>query len=381
MIKKNLSIYLDVLRFGAALVVLLSHFAYPRFTGGRYLFIRDLNLGSDAVVIFFVLSGLVIAFTARKKDKTLRRFTFNRATRLISVAVPAVLLTFVLDRVGSSIDPVVYSGWWYNPLDLGDMLLSGLTFSSEWTGQGTRLGTNGPYWSLSYEVAYYILFGLAIFLKGPLRIALLAVSAMAFGFDVLLLLPAWLVGVWLFHRLQDSTKAPGNPTVLAIGPWIIYALMLAVDVPGFLTAMSESLTSVAAINGLRFSDEFAWNWILAGIFTVHLYGMASWLEGKKMFAVSAIRWLAGASFSLYLVHYPVLQFFEAVLPKSDIWLINDAVLLTLTIAVCLVFAELFERRLKPFRHAIRNVVPFRGATPPRTRAERTALRHEAHQPN
>lgn len=357
MIKKNLSIYLDLLRFAAAVVVLLSHFAYTRFSGGRYLFIRDLNLGSDAVVIFFVLSGLVIAFTAGAKDKTLGRFAFNRATRLISVAVPAVILTFILDRVGSSIDPAVYSGWWYNPIDLDQMLVSGLTFSSEWNGQAVRLGTNGPYWSLSFEVAYYILFGIAIFLKGPVRILLLAISIFAFGLNVMLLLPAWLIGVWLFHRLQQPTPEPTNAAFLAAAPWALYVLMLAVDVPGLLTTVTESLTSPSTVDALRFSDEFIWNWILAGIFTVHLYGMATWLNGRKMVAVAAIRWLAGASFSLYLVHYPVLQFFQAALPKSNVWFVDDLVLLSLTIAVCFVFAELFERRLKPFRQAIRSLGP------------------------
>ena len=65
----RLSVYLDATRAIAALVVLLSHFAYPRFTGGDYLIIRELNLGSDAVVIFFVLSGFVIAYTAENRDR------------------------------------------------------------------------------------------------------------------------------------------------------------------------------------------------------------------------------------------------------------------------------------------------------------------------
>ena len=72
---QRFSLYLDFLRFSAAMIVFLSHFAYPRFTDGTYSFIRDLNLGSDAVVFFFVLSGLVIAYTADTKDKTLKMGT------------------------------------------------------------------------------------------------------------------------------------------------------------------------------------------------------------------------------------------------------------------------------------------------------------------
>lgn len=350
MINKSLSIYLDLLRFLAAVVVLLSHFAYARYTGGRYLVIRDLNLGSDAVVIFFVLSGLVIALTSRVKDKTLGNYAFNRATRMFSVAVPTLVLAFALDRIGAAIDPVAYSGWWYNPVSFGRMLWSGLTFSSEWTGQQVRLGTNGPYWSLSYEVAYYVLFGAAMFLKGPKRWAVLGLSVLVFGFNVLILLPAWVIGVWLFHRLQRPDQmASAQAPVLAIAPWLVYIAMLALDVPQLLTNVTANVTSAETVAALRFSDEFLWNWLIAVCFTVHLMAMSVWLEHRKMFAIKAIRWLAGGSFSLYLLHYPLIQFFSAVLPKSGNWFVDDALLLGLTVAVCFIFAEIFERRLGPRR--------------------------------
>ncbi len=50
---KGLSLWLDVLRVMATFVVVFSHFAYPRFSNGAFQWFRDLNLGSDAVVILF----------------------------------------------------------------------------------------------------------------------------------------------------------------------------------------------------------------------------------------------------------------------------------------------------------------------------------------
>ncbi|MEQ1609536.1 MAG: hypothetical protein ABL956_11305 [Hyphomonadaceae bacterium] len=67
---RALSLWLDAARAGAAVVVLLSHFAYAWASGGGLAWIRDWNLGSDAVVLFFVLSGLVIAHTTAVKDHT-----------------------------------------------------------------------------------------------------------------------------------------------------------------------------------------------------------------------------------------------------------------------------------------------------------------------
>jgi peptidoglycan/LPS O-acetylase OafA/YrhL len=176
-VKAPFSLYLDGLRLLAAVTVLLSHFAYERFTGGRWLVIRDYNLGSDAVVLFFVLSGLVIAFAAGTKDRAGGAFLFARATRLYSVALPAVLATLLMDRLGAALDPAAYDGWWHNPAPVAEQLWYGLTYSGEWLSKGFRLGSNGPWWSLSYEVAYYLIFAAAMFLAGALRIVAILCSA------------------------------------------------------------------------------------------------------------------------------------------------------------------------------------------------------------
>ena len=66
---RTTSIYLDLVRFLAAVVVLLTHLAYKRFTGG--LIIEWRTYGNDAVMVFFVLSGYVIAHTVATRDREL----------------------------------------------------------------------------------------------------------------------------------------------------------------------------------------------------------------------------------------------------------------------------------------------------------------------
>jgi peptidoglycan/LPS O-acetylase OafA/YrhL len=70
---------------------------------------------------------------------------------------------------------------------------------------------------------------------------------------------------------------------------------------------------------------------------------------------AAIRWLAGASFSLYLLHYPVLQFTEAMLPEELPQIVRHPLLLAITLIVCFIGAALFERRLGVFRAALRRI--------------------------
>ncbi len=345
---RGFSIYLDLLRFGAAFVVLLSHFAYPRYSEGRWLWVRDLNLGSDAVIVFFVLSGLVIALVAERKRTGLRGFAFDRITRLVSVAFPALVIGFLLDRAGTWVARDAYSGWFHNPLPFWEHMLRGLTFSNEWGGMATRLGTNGPYWSLSYEAAFYGLFAVGFYMRGARRLALLALGAWVFGLNILLLMPAWLMGVWLYGRIASARLPEGKAAlVLAVLPVLAYGCALGLDLPDRMQALTGPLDRAW---NLRFSDEPIWNVLLSLMVVTHLTGMAGLLSERSLArsAPVAAR-LAGGSFSLYLLHYPVLQFLSSVLPGMEYPVLEDLIMLGAVLALCALFAQAFERPLALWR--------------------------------
>src|SRR6516165_11981732 len=101
---KALSLYLDALRFSAAFTVFLSHF--PRFSGG--LFWQMEPYGRTGVLVFFVLSGFVIAWVTATRERTLEEYALSRAARLYSVIIPAFILTAVLDHIAMGIDPSLY---------------------------------------------------------------------------------------------------------------------------------------------------------------------------------------------------------------------------------------------------------------------------------
>ena len=358
---RGFSTYLDALRALAALVVLLSHFAYSRFTDGHYLIIRDLNLGSDAVILFFVLSGFVIAYTRETKDHTWRQFAFNRATRLYSVALPAIGLTVVFDAIGASMHPAAYEGWWHSRTPLSVAVPVSAVFANEWGSAGLRLGTNGPYWSLSYEAAYYVLFACAVYLRGVQRCLLLAAGGLLFGLKVLLLLPAWILGAIVYHRLalsdncqERNWRAPAR--IAAAGTAAAYALCLALDIPETLMHLSTEWLGSHVITHLRFSDEFLWNALVGFLFAIHLLSVATLLRGQQRPGAASrmIRWLAGASFSVYLVHYPALQLVDSLLPNSP-GVGRDTALFVITLAICFVFAQIFERPLAPLRRRLQTV--------------------------
>lgn len=346
---RGLSIWLDTLRVWATITVVLSHVAYPRFTRGDYIFIRELNLGSDSVIVFFVISGMVIAYAAGR-DAKLTTYAFNRATRLLSVLLPALLLTFAFDQIGRNIGPDAYTSF-YNHLSLTELLTRGLSMSNEWSAfERLRLGTNGPLWSLSYEAAYYVLFAVAFFLSGVRRIAVLGCFALLVGPGVLLLMPAWLMGVWLWNWVANGGPARLSVVpamVFACGGPLIYVCSLLAGLPD--TLADATATFFAPVNyrvALGFSDEFLWN-ALVGVFaSLHIMGVAK-LLGDYKGTHPRIRWWAGASFSIYVTHYPALHLIDAIFPAET--LVRDGLLVFGSILVGLVFAQIFERKIGSIR--------------------------------
>jgi peptidoglycan/LPS O-acetylase OafA/YrhL len=368
---RSFSLWLDAIRALAAFTVLFGHMAHIRFTGGDYYFLREWNVASDAVVVFFVISGLVIAYAA-ERDGDLGTYAWNRATRIFTVIVPALALTLVFDAIGTRITMEAYPTGYYQHLSGSEFLFRGLTLTPQWLGvlEPVRLGSNGPVWSLSYEVAYYMIFGFAVFLTGARRLLLIALVALLAGIPILALLPAWLLGVLVWRRVSAPGATPiptGFAWALALGaPLLMVALKWAgvAEALAALTANAFAPANYQAV--LLYSDEVLWNTLLAVLMALHLIGIAplmartNWRESERL--ARAIRWLAGGSFSLYVMHYPTLQLLDAALPETlplyNLWL------LAITLLVCFGFAALFERPLKLYRRWLATLRPDRSAALP-----------------
>ncbi|HBH43623.1 MAG TPA: hypothetical protein DDY28_04355 [Hyphomonas atlantica] len=360
---RGFSIYLDIIRFLAALVVLASHIGYYRFTQGNMQWIRDLNLGSDAVVLFFVLSGFVIAYTTFARNRGAAVYAEARLARLYSVIIPALVFTFVIDTLGAQLMPHAYEGWWYNAEDPAGQVFRALTFTTHAWFDNIRVGTNGPFWSVAYEAWYYAGFGVAVFCRGRTRILLLSLMALIVGPSVLLLAPCWVLGVVLQQFVQrgHATKL-STPMgwLLAITPWIPYAGALALDLPDRLLSATFVLLGQDSrpYDVLGFSDEFLWNTLLAVLMSLHFLGVyrlaseANWI-GARMEAI--VRWCSGATFSLYLFHYPILTFLHGLPGYDGVNTVHVIVMTIVTLVACFLLAEISERRLGHWKRITRNI--------------------------
>ena len=129
-----------------------------------------MGYGRTSVIVFFVLSGFIIAWVTETRERTFEDYAFSRIARLYSVIVPAFLLSAVLDRLAIGIDPQLYGP--VLRLSPTEQFL-GYALSAVFLGESWVLamlpGCNVPFWTLNYEAWYYVLFGAALFLRGRRR--------------------------------------------------------------------------------------------------------------------------------------------------------------------------------------------------------------------
>ena len=301
------SLYLDVLRLCAALVVLFSHLGHGHLVGG--LLWPFTRWGGEAVIAFFVLSGFVIAHVVHTRPSGMADFLVARVARLFSVILPAMLLTLVLDAAGQGVNPGSYAavGQWRAeesaPLNY---LLSLFMLNQSW-GLNRHFGSNGAYWSIPFEFWYYMLFGAFCLMRSLGRWAALAAAALLAGPRVLALLPVWLLGV-AAYRVMASGRRIAWPLLGCAITLAVAGAMLLLDLqrPGWLLE-----------SGLQ-SDRWAWQALFGLCIAAHLVcaaqlrGGPGWLRAlAASWPAAGLRFAAGVSFSLYLFHLPVLNFLHA----------------------------------------------------------------------
>jgi peptidoglycan/LPS O-acetylase OafA/YrhL len=344
---RSLSIYLDLLRFAAAMAVFGGHLVTHAHLIG-YLN-ETVQIQNDAVVWFFVLSGTVIGYVSEQKEPGLGVFLRARLARLWSVAIPALLLTPVLDAIGGAVDPSAYLFILPSLTQtLHDMVVSALFLNNVHTWSVIP-GSNLPYWSLSYEFAYYLLFGLAFYLRGWIRPIATAIAALLIGHRILLLLPIWLFGLGVWHARTRMPAWSGWP--LFGGSILAYVVLansgIGLDFGRFVDA------TLLHDRWLGWSQLAGWKYLLGLLVAANILGFAT-LSGRVTFGRGAplIRAAAGTTFTLYLFHYPLLNFFGAVAPGPPPGLLRCLEIGVLTLLCVVGIAALTERQKDRWRRQL-----------------------------
>ena len=364
------SLWFDAMRGIAAAAVLVYHIRYRFFadwsevphSAATLAFYTVTSFGHDAVMVFFVLSGALISRSVIRAGASARwswlEYATARASRLYVVLLPGLFLTLVWDVAGLTLFPdhPVYTGRptgaWHDFFDVRAQL--GLeTFAGNALFLQEILvpsfGSNAPLWSLSFEFWYYVLFPMLLWAVLPgstLARLLCMVGAVAVGvlvgFTVLAYFPLWLAGFALWF-LPSSRVVHEYPRAALAGALAVFTatLLACHSVLGFLPLVSR-------------------DYLIGGTFVAVLHVILH-LRGEPTGgrASRAATLLAGQSYTLYVVHVPLLVFLRATLGGERQWqpsTITIAIAGALTV-LCLVYAhgvaQLTEARTEVVRHQLR----------------------------
>lgn len=327
------SAHLDFIRAAAAWAVMWGHLRglffvdFPE-TAQRSVWLGAIyfltGFGHQAVMVFFVLSGFFISSAIFKRHATRTwswgDYAIDRATRLYVVLIPGLLFGVLWDTVGSR--RFAATGLYTHPLvNLGYAVARDGLNVRDFVGNLFFLqtivcrtfGSNAPLWSLANEFWYYVLFplGLAVGLAAASRhwgravlLTVFTLGVAAFvGPGILIEFLIWLAGCVLavaYLRLKVTSKA-----------WLACYLFVSI----FLLAVS--LTAVRT----GFPERALGNdFIVGGTFALFLFGVLQiGFRNAHLRYARFTHWCAGFSYSLYVLHFPLLLLLRAWLEPARRW--------------------------------------------------------------
>jgi peptidoglycan/LPS O-acetylase OafA/YrhL len=351
----------------AALIVYVSHIRllfYPEYRDlaahGPFLdaFYLVTKLGHAAVMVFFVLSGYLVGGSILK-DMFAKRWHWDtylvkRGTRLYIAMVPALFLTAFWDTGAAHFGASVAAHAADSPV--------GRTFISSPTGVPSFIsnlfflqtilsppyGSNAALWSLSWEWWYYLLFPVLLMAAKSDRRLMYSIFSLLMvgliGHQITLYFGVWLMGA-------------------SIGLWPD-SFRKRLNVPVLLLAMVTALTTASLVEAkvVSIAINIAVDFGL-GLATTLLIGalVTDTRQSGRGIYVRLSEWFAAISYTLYVVHLPLLSFLRRTwlsssLPPSLLSL--PAVLTIFTVG--LLYARsiwwLTEARTDSLREAISRMV-------------------------
>jgi len=306
---------LDLIRGLAALFVMLGHLRSIFFVPFSEIkqptillkaFYFFTGYGRECVIVFFVLSGYFVSAAFIRKLSTDHlgehciKYGFNRLARLWVVLIPALIFTLIIDNVGVALTsiPEIYQNESYFQFihpsnDRSLITLLGNIFFLQ-TILVPTFGTNTPLWSLANEFWYYVLFPLCYLLFVPalalkrktiIAIAFIAASILLYMFNASVLegFIIWMIGFTAYY-FSELKKQRLFQTVAILLFVILFILIRA-------KPFSYQDFVLGAASGLLIMTigTIPWSWLRK--LGVHL---------------------SKISYTLYLIHLPLIIFLKAI---------------------------------------------------------------------
>lgn len=297
--------YLDGLRGVAALVVVIYHcismestfFALPKQVQSFFSIFFN---GKDAVNLFFVLSGLVLAYmyTDATNEEVLQdypNYLKKRAIRILPMYWINYFFLMVIGAIPAMMKGVYFRDLWYNHQSIFKEILlvrGDHTFYL-------------PGWSLEIEivVSAMIPFLLLLARHNTKLFKIVAVLALVFSYTLNGYLFTFMLGIYIAYHLSTIQSWDWTKT-----NWYAYRFALLPVLLFFFSARHiDSLISLKEVS-LPLAEYFGITWdffsaIVAAILIIWII-KSSFLQ--SLLNAPFFQWLGKISYSLYLIHWFVL---------------------------------------------------------------------------
>lgn len=303
---------LDGLRGVAALIVVCSHVVLAGFgsvseafslnvgaPGAANLLLRTplaiVWAGPEVVVVFFVLSGFVLTRALLHDARDWRRFYRSRAGRLYLPVWASLIPAALLMALVAPTYPTTGTQFWMSgvtPAVSGAGVLRDALLVLPHDRGGTL---NAVLWSLRWEVLFSLALPVLMLAAAPLRrlalpVALLALAGARWGSSTTYYLAPFVLGLLLALHEPGLLRLRDRLAGRRSGAFVVLAAVL---LTGDLWLPHASLA-----NGAGGTLVIAG--AVVAVTAPLLYGsVARYLEHP------AVQWLGSRSFSLYLVHLPI----------------------------------------------------------------------------
>ncbi len=362
MLDKSRSLYLELLRIIAAFYVFIYHFGSEPIEGKPFLASSTFNQSYHInwysahffVIVFFVLSGYLITMSAHKKGTTFTSYVIARLGRIYSVVIPALVFSYFVAFVLRS---------QHHQLINDDKLVSrfflNLLFLTQSWNFCAMPPVNGPFWSISYEVMYYLIFGAFLLIAKPYKYFIAILFVLLAGPKVLLLFPAWITGSWLYS-ITSKEKRIINERFCTI----IFLFSLFVIIYFIINPYQFPLLKLADTLPFHYNLFFSWNYQADYLFSVlifiNLFGFFGFSHKlndylNKTFydkIIKVVFLIGNSTFTLYLFHVPLMIFLASIFPynKLNIW--HNLLLISVTLVSIYFIARVTEWKVKYWREFI-----------------------------
>jgi len=309
-IPKSDGLQLDALRGMSAIGVAVGHanqfFLGPTTPAGLTFFGL---LAQGSVMVFFVLSGFLIGKSVCRNIEenggdrfSIVRYAGDRLWRIYPPLIFAIALMFIIWMVAPAILPSGTTQFLYYNSNYGR---HGINF--EWPSvlktlvfrNGFDIGSpdmNGPLWSLSVEVWYYVVAGgVVALMRRPILLAIFAVLVwrmVGANDDFTDYAVVWLAGYLLSIA---HNRAALNRQFISTGSAVALLFALSFAVLFAYPALAPSGHSWIRYYNVAIGFTFAF--VLAGLMGGYIR-LPNWL-------VSAFSGSAKYSYTLYLIHVPI----------------------------------------------------------------------------